>query len=291
MERPSLHPAAAATPRPPRPEKPKTPSIVARRMAYLDAELDLANGMLETIRARIKAAQNITGNDPTAADAIARMTARRVQIVTRVDELSRLRNAAKAWLEVAGPVEFVKAAGKIPETPEALKAAIEDLRIVIAQTKLEITEVSRAPTAITNLKAQVTAYVTALAAKGTPPTCSIQPDGTVKIDFSTAGYPALAIHYLAWLHPAVMVERLVKEIEEKQAHLGRTAMAANERRDRLAELKAKLEKAERKDAALTEAAIEAEITGMRYRPDTDVSTFLGVRALRPPASYAKILSA
>ena len=88
-----------------------------------------------------------------------------------------------------------------------------------------------------------------------------------------------------------MIERLVKEIEERQAHLGRTAMTADERRDRLVELKAKLEKAERKDVALTEAAIEAEITGIRYRPDTDVSAFLGVRALRPPISYARVLTA
>ncbi len=286
-----MHPAATATPRPARAEKPKTPDIVNRRMAYLEAEIDLASGALETVRARVKAAQNVTGDDPTAADAIKRLTARRVQTIQHIDELSRLHNAAKAWLEVAGALEFVKAAGKIPDNPDALKSAIEALRVEIAKTKLELSEISRAPTTISNLKGQVTAFVSALAVKGKPPTCSVQPDGRINIDFSSGGYPGQAIHYLAWLHPAAMTERLVKEFEERQAHLSRTPMTADEKQDRTAELKAKLEKIERKEVAFVEAAIDAEVTGMRFRADTAIDAFLGVRALRPPVSYAKVLSA
>jgi hypothetical protein len=111
----------------------------------------------------------------------------------------------------------------------------------------------------------------------------IEAGGLVKIDFTEAGHMKQPHVYLAWLDPDQMVKRLVAEIKERQAQNGRTPMSEDEKRERASELSAELDKMERRDAALTVAALEAEIPGVTFRADLSIPALLGIRALREPA--------
>jgi hypothetical protein len=124
-----------------------------------------------------------------------------------------------------------------------------------------------------------------------PPTAQIKSDGSVNVDFTTAGYAAQPFAYLAWLMPDQMVERIVADIQDRQAHLARPALTADERRDKIAELKAQLDTAERRDAYLTATAIDRDILDITFRTDTAVDAFLGVRAHRAPLSHRAIQEA
>lgn len=265
----------------------KLPPVTTKRLALLDVEIDLAHGALATIKARADAIHNAVdpSNDPTAKDELERLTARRVQARGKLDALANMRNQADAWLKRVTVVEEVKVrlAPDVIAEPLALKQSIETLRSEIATAKAELAEVERAPTKIENLKGQVTAYVQALARIGAPPTCMIEKEGLIKIDFSEAGHHKPAHCLFAWLYPDQMIERLVSEIKERQAQTGRTPMSADEKRQRADELRAKLDKMERRDAALTTAALEAEVPHVTFRADTSIPCLLGIRALREPA--------
>lgn len=290
----SDHPAAQAGPehRTPRAEKPRTPPIVAYRMAYLEAEIDLLQGTLQTVASRIKAGQTaLHEGDAQAREANAALTARRVAATERYNALLVLRNQCAAWLQVAGTLEDARPKIKVPTNPTDFAEAITELRLSIRRLKEQLAQVTAAPVKPANLKSQVRQMVHNLAAKGRPPTAQIKSDGSVNVDFTTAGYSAPPFAYLAWLMPDQMVERIVADITERQAHLGRTAMTADERRDKIAELKAALDKAERRDVFLTGKWIDEGGTNFVFRADTEVSAFLGVRALRNPVSNRAIQEA
>jgi chromosome segregation ATPase len=265
----------------------KLPAVTAKRLALLDVEIDLAHGTLATIKARTDAIHNAVdpSNDPTAKDELERLTARRVQATGKLDALASMRNRADEWLKRVTTIEEVKTrlAPDLIAEPLTLKQSIEAQRAEIAAAKSELADIERAPTKIENLKGQVTAYVQSLARIGAPPTCLIEKDGLIKIDFSEAGHHKPAHCVFAFLAPDLMVERLVSEIKERQARTGRTPMSADEKRQRADELRAKLDKMERRDAALTTAALEAEVPGVTFRADTAIPALLGIRALREPA--------
>jgi hypothetical protein len=261
-------------------------------MAYLEAEIDLCQGTLATIQSRIKAGQDaLHAGDAIAIEANAALMARRTETTARYNALSVLRNQCVAWLQVCGKIEDARPRIKVPGTPSALDEAITELRFDIIRTKKELAAVMGAPVKPQNLKSQVRQMVLNLARQGKPPTAQIKSDGSVNVDFTTAGYAAQPFAYLAWLDPDKMVERIVADIQDRQAHLGRTAMTADERRDKIAELKEQLDTAERRDAYLTGRAIDNGSTSFVFRADTAVDAFLGVRALRAPVSNRAIQEA
>jgi hypothetical protein len=291
----SDHPAAQAGPeqRAPRPAKPATPGIVAVRMAFLEAEIDLLQGTLATIQSRIKAMQAaLHSGDAQAVEANAALMARKTKATERYNALLALRNQCTAWLQVAGTLEDARPKIKVPTMPSALDDAITDLRVEINSTKESLAKVSSSPVKPVNLKGQVRAFVLALAAKGRPPTATIRPDGRIDVRFDEAGYAPNPASLVAWLNPDQMTERLVADITERQAQMSRPAtMTAEEKAERIAELKKQLDKAERRDAYLTARAIDSGSSSFVFRTDTAVDAFLGVRALRPPLSNRAIQEA
>jgi hypothetical protein len=51
-------------------------------------------------------------------------------------------------------------------------------------------------------------------------------------------------------------------------------------------LTATLDQAERREVVLVEAAIDRDIGGFTFRPDTNIAAFLGVKAAREPTKRA-----
>lgn len=279
----SDHPAAAAGPdhRVPRAETKKLPSIVSVRLAYLEAEIDLTQGQLATIQSRLKAIRDGGPADAQATETAAALTARRTETTGRYDALCALRNAANLFLEQVkrsrSPVEEVRPKIKLPTMPNAFSDAIMEARLEITRAKAELAEVRKAPVTVDNLQGQIRQQVLALAAKGRPSSAGVTSDGRVNIIFGDGGYLPSSVELAAWLHPDAMVARLVAEVGERQSHRG-GAMTADEKQERLQSLKVMLDRLERKDAYLTGVAIDRGRTDIAFRPDTEVSAFLGIKA-------------
>jgi hypothetical protein len=284
------HPVATASrdQRPAAPAKPKLPSIAAKRLAYLETEIDLLHGQMESIRERLKRAQNSSALDPNdeASVEIARnLTAKRMEVRGRIDGLAKLMNEANEWLPRAmrlGPLTDARPKGRIPQGEDDLKQAIGTLRSEITTTKILLGETQRAGVAPVNLEGQVRQYVATIAQKGRPQTVSVGSDGKVDLDFKSWDVPPSAHALLAWLDPQALTKRLVAEIQERQANGGREVLTAEQRAERIAELTAKLDAAERREVLLVETAIDRDIGGYAFRPDTSIAAFLGVRATREP---------
>ena len=281
-----MHPIAAQT-RTPSVAKPKLPSVVSLRMGYLESELDILHGQMETIRGRLKAAQNTMALDPddeAVVEIVRNLTAKRMEAVGRIDGLRKLHNEANEWLPRAlrlGPVTDQRPRGRIPHDEADLLHSIGTLRSEINRAKVDLMDVKRASTAPVNLEGQVRTFVATLAAKGRPPQASVAPDGTVNLDFTSWDSPISAYALMAWMDPQALTKRLVAEITERQAQTGRQVMTASERAERIAELTAKLDAAERREVLLVETAIDRGIA-FTFRPDTAIDAFLGVKAARQP---------
>jgi hypothetical protein len=167
-----------------------------------------------------------------------------------------MRNQANEWLRRVRDLEEVKTkvGADVLADPVALKA----MRFEIKALKSEMSEIERAPTKVENLEGQARAYVKSLAKIGAPSTCVIEQNGQIKTDFSDVGYSKAPHCLFAWLALDLMENRLISEIKERIAQTGRTPMTADDRERWGNELRSKLEKLERKDAALTVAALESE---------------------------------
>ena len=288
-----MHPVAEVTrdPRSASAEKPKLPSIAAKRLAYLETEIDMLHGQMESIRERLKRAQNSSALDPSdeAAVEIARnLTAKRMEIRGRIDGLAKLMNEANEWLPRAqrlGPLTDARPRGRIPQGEDDLKQAIGTLRSEISTTKILLGEAQRAGVTPVNLEQQVRHFVASLATKGRPQTVSVGPDGKLDLDFKSWDTPPTAQALLAWLDPQALTKRLIEEVKERQANGGREVLTAEQRAERIAELTAKLDAAERREVLLVETAIGLDM-GYAFRPDTSIAAFLGVKATREPTKRA-----
>lgn len=243
-------------------------------------------------RERLKRAQNSIALDPSdeASVEIARnLTAKRMETRGRIDGLAKLMNEANEWLPRAmrlGPLTDARPKGRIPRGEDDLRQSIGTLRSEITATKILLGETERASVAPSNLEGQVSQYVASLAQKGKPQTVSVGPDGKVNLDFTSWDKPPSAHALLAWLDPQTLTKRLIEEVKERQANGGREVLTAEQRAERIAELTAKLDQAERREVLLVEICLERDIGGYAFRPDTSIAAFLGVRATREPQRRA-----
>lgn len=102
--------------------------------------------------------------------------------------------------------------------------------------------------------------------------------------------------WLAFLSALFCLEMTDDQLETYRKHTGRDDPPSDlpreawlvcgrraGKRQRADELKAKLDKMEHRDAALTTAAIEAEVPRVTFRADTSIPCLLGIRALQEPA--------
>lgn len=261
----------------------KMPKCVAKRIAYLDIEISDSKDRLQSLKTRFERARgDAQRGDQGAAEEVARLQGKRTQVLGRLDALARLRNGIDEWLGAAVnrgmPLQEFSRNYKIPQGA-ALKDAIETIRSEIMQAKAELADVKRAPTRIESLRKQVTAHVLALAKQGAPMSISTD-NGLLRIDWLSMGGPVAPHKYLAWMDPNAMIERLIDEIEERQSHSGRKPLTPGEKQARIEELSAIIEKAERKEVALVDAAIDAEITGIEHRADISIPVFLGVQPVQ-----------
>lgn len=270
----------------------KLPRCVARRIAYVDLEVDGLHATLANLKKRLERAnddKHIRG-DQTAAEEIERLVAKRTQVTGRLDAMSRLRNDMHEWLSAAANRgmklhEYDRKPPKLPKDTATLKDMIDRLRGEIGQLKAELDQVKRAPVKVEKLRKQVSAYVHALAKQGAPANITTE-NGQLRIEFTHMGAAVQPHKYLAWLFPQEMTNRLVEEIEERQALNGRRPMTIGEKEIQIEEIEAALEKAERKEIAFVDAAIEAEVPGIQHRVDVSIPVFLGVQPVKALARKA-----
>lgn len=261
---------------------------VADRKAYLDVEIATIQAQLATIQQRTSRVQADAEQyeDRSAGAELTKLRAKRTQLVERLDGVLKLKNSIDGWLQRVGPLELSKLTGiKVPRGTAALEQAVSTIRDEIDRLKGELAKVQRTPVKLDDLHERVRRHVDELAKLGAPPTCNVTASGQVNIDFSTVGYSKPPVCYLAWLFPDQMTDRLVEQIEGQHAHRGH-AMSIGEKEQQIDDLTATLDKAERKEVILVDAAIEAGLSNITHRANVSIPAFLQVRPLREPQRTA-----
>ncbi|MGY3137752.1 uncharacterized small protein (DUF1192 family) [Bradyrhizobium sp. USDA 4501] len=166
------------------------------------------------------------------------------------------------------------------KTDESHLQAVQRLRGRIMELISERGRVERASPTKAEMKRQAALYVQKLALDGTP--VFVSEHDKFKLSFGENKLiPPEAI--LAWVNPELLQDRLDALIDE-MPQSGRQ-MDADERKQRLAELKTELFEAERYECAHLDAA-RSEGTVIEHRANVDIRALLGLVTSRSNANAA-----
>jgi hypothetical protein len=174
----------------------------------------------------------------------------------------------------------------MPRDGETLIQAVTRLRDKIIAAKRHLAAVKIAPLPRADQKALAAAHVKALAERGRP-RVSVERDAFAAVfidpraDFGvTSDYVSCV---LAWLEPVQMLSALEHEIDALP--VPQQPMPAAERQKREADLAADLDRLEREEEALIEAAA-AQGTEIARRPDAAPGAVLSVAVAQAKAAAA-----
>ncbi|MGY3496620.1 hypothetical protein [Bradyrhizobium sp. USDA 4502] len=166
------------------------------------------------------------------------------------------------------------------KTDESHLQAVQRLRSRIMELISERGRVERASPTKAEMKRQAALYVQKLALDGTP--LFVSEHDKFKLSFGENKLiPPEAI--LAWVNPELLQDRLEALIDEMP--LSGRQMDADERKQRLAEIKTELFEAERYECAHIDAAAR-EGTVIEHRANVDVRALLGLVTSRSKANAA-----
>lgn len=257
----------------------------AIKQVAMDAD-GLAQAASEAFDVQRKFVRDLIGAQRPASDiaaaqakldqAQARVEARHIRVANDRKVVAQLSH----WVATVGaraPLEAVPAAAVKLQKGESPSQALDRIRDDIGVMRAEMRRVQLAPASTADLKAQATAYVADLAAKGRPlvnASC-----GTLAVDWRRAGAWAqnalsdVALH--AWLNPAAMEASLHREIDALNSD-DANAITAADKAKRVAELEAQILEAERGEESLIEQAQLADQYVPR-RPRASPLAVLGVQ--------------
>lgn len=201
----------------------------------------------------------------------------------RRDAHAAVLGALRLYRERMVAYEFEDAPRVTPRlrANEPLADAVKRIRGEIARLSAEKTEVTHAMLPLTEQKAQAAHFVNELAKSVN---IRIKREPTFEAFFeSTSGGFSIA-RWLAWFAPDALKKRLYDELEN-QLPDDALILTGPERKTRLNELKAKLDRLNREEESLIERAQEQGLEILR-RADADPAAILGVRRKTAKASAA-----
>lgn len=170
------------------------------------------------------------------------------------------------------------------KSDESHLQAVQRLRIEIMGLIAERGQVERASPTTKEMKAQAKLYVQSLGLKGTPHL--VIEHGKFEMHFGRGvigeGFMTPE-EVLAWVDPALLLGRLEKMIDEMPKPARQ--MDADDRKQRLDEIKAELFDLERRECRHIDAARE-EGTVIEHRPNVSVKALLGLVTSRSRANAA-----
>ena len=266
------------------------PRPAADKLAALSSAADDARTLAASTAQRASELQGQMGyfaNQPEqlagAEHEISRLRAAQQQHKNRHDVLSTVVNGIARWLQTLpsdAVLEMAKPPKSVRREGEDVARTIERVRMEIAEAMDELQAVKAAPIPKAAMKEAAARYIESLAEQGRP---HIKCEGDrFSVDFNDphayapAGPNRMAALF-AWWDRGWMVKRLHAEIDALPEP--RLALSASEKQERFAELSADLDKLERTEEALIEAA-HAEGREIARRPTASPAAVLGVRMVK-----------
>lgn len=171
-----------------------------------------------------------------------------------------------------------------PRSDETHLQAVQRLRIEIMGLISERNRVERASPTTKGMKEQAKLYVQSLALRGTPRL--VIEHGKFEMNFGRGVIGesfTTPEEVLAWINPALLQRRLEAMIDEMPKPARQ--MEADDRKQRLDEIKRELFDLERRECAHIDVARE-EGTLIEHRPNVDVKALLGLVTSRSRANAA-----
>jgi hypothetical protein len=275
----------------------KLPTEARNKFAAIAQAADEAATIARRSVERVNDLRKALGNNPNHAsaeeisDEIARLQLTLPLQQQRHRDLAALVTNLRGFIEGLGPHVALSTA-KVPKlnlTDETVKQAIERTRDEIATVRSDLSLVQVAPPPKAELRKRVKAHVQDLAERGCP-VVSVDANRT-NLAFRWRSYQALTpgmsgddvAATLAWLFPDDMTKRLLAEVDRMPEPA--IALSADDKRNRVAELKAKIDALEREEEALVEKA-HADGYVVARRPDALPAAVLGVVIARARAKAA-----
>ncbi|MEY9671483.1 polyhydroxyalkanoate synthesis regulator phasin [Bradyrhizobium elkanii] len=268
------------------------PKVQAKLAMLKDAEQQALTIMTSTQR-MISENEKAHGLNPTGDKAavlareIIRLQALQPAHQERYKTLANLNAKVERYLEtLPANVELddAKSIKLKPRSDESHLQAVQRLRVEIMGLISERGRVERASPTTKEMKAQARLYVQSLALKGTPHL--VIEHGKFEMNFGRGVIGesfTTPEEVLAWVDPAMLLRRLEAMIDEMPKPARQ--MDADDRKQRLDEIKRELFDLERRECAHLDAARE-EGALIEHRPNVDVKALLGLVTSRPRASAA-----
>jgi len=197
-----------------------------------------------------------------------------VKLQTRRDAHAAVLSTLRLYREKMAAHELEEAPRVTPRLKlnEPLADAVKRIRNEIARLSVEKIEVTHAMLPLTEQKAQASRFVNELA-KTVNTRFKREPTFEAFLESSSGGFSIA--RWLAWFAPEAFKARLHDELEN-QLPENALVLTGLERKTRLSELKAKLDRLNREEEALITLAEEAGTEILR-RADADAACILGVR--------------
>lgn len=267
---------------------PALPPIAAAKFGSIaDAELNMHNS-IQTTLSRIRELENqvemLKGSEEAGGIEMEIGRLRGVLAVqqTRLTVYASLLSLLRLYRNKTAHVELEDAPRITPRLKpgEPLPDAVKRVRDEIERLGIERGKVSQALLPLAEQKAQAAHYVNELR-QGVRVRLKFEPFEVV-FDTNSAGFSF--VRWLAWFAPDALKKRLQDEIEN-QTPADALILSGPERKQRLSEIKARLDRLNREEEALIVQAQETEHEILR-RIDADPAAVLGVRRKRTKAVAA-----
>ncbi|MGE3991150.1 hypothetical protein [Pseudorhodoplanes sp.] len=189
-----------------------------------------------------------------------------------------LLNSVDQWLKASGALHHVVPT-QLKEAPPVMVGTedigrIENIRKEIKRIKTDSLDIARAPLPFKMIEAELKIIVNKWASEGEPRVEVDQAKGHVNARWGAA-VPA-SYKIMAWLHPDVMLEKLVSQART-QADARGTPMSPDQKAEALEALNERLQRFELEEVALIDLLIERGEPGIQHRLDVSPAALLGVR--------------
>jgi hypothetical protein len=249
------------------------PAEARSRLRNLELAKISAEDRARSAAARLNMLGAGGGGDP---ELLAALDQERTEQNHRHNELSRVFNATKQWLNgLRGSVVLEMAPAPSIDFKKVgadLGAAIANVRKEIGVLRTEIASIKSAPPTIPELKAMAEDYVVSLMRQATPRIGVV--GGRLKVSYVG---DTIAVEDTAALIAAIAPDAFLRCLESQIDRLPQRAdsLPAEKRKARLADLEAELDRIERTDQELLDRA-HASGLDIPQRPDCSPMAFLGV---------------
>jgi hypothetical protein len=258
----------------------EVPAAARARLQELQLERDSAMDAHRSANLRLYALE------PSADEHLrTRLSAERDRQAQRQNVLSRLLSHSNQFLmELKGVTLELAPAVKLElKNSETLDSALNTARAEVKSLHQKLQALRTAPLLLDDRKNLAMEYVATLIYQARPTVSFVRDQIRVawRDDIITSKTDVLAL--LAWLAPEQILAALEREIEQQPTPGG--ALSANDRKQKIAELEAALDRFERAETAIVEKANGGGLSVLP-RPDISPAAFLGVVIMKEVKSQA-----